>query len=101
MVGFKIVVSYIEVDIDFVLEVGVDYIIFDGCGGGMGFVFIILCDNINVFMILVLVCVCCYFDKCGVDDVILVIIGGLWVVEDFVKVMMLGVDVVVVVNFVF
>ena len=35
-VGFKIAASQIEKDIDFALEVGADYIILDGRGGGTG-----------------------------------------------------------------
>ena len=47
-VGFKIAASRIEEDIDFALEVGVDYIILDGRGGGTGAAPTILRDNINV-----------------------------------------------------
>jgi hypothetical protein len=35
-VGFKLSAQHIEDDIDFALDVGVDYIILDGRGGGTG-----------------------------------------------------------------
>ncbi|MFT6871339.1 MAG: glutamate synthase domain-containing protein 2 [Roseivirga sp.] len=47
-VGFKISAARLEEDIDFALEVGVDYIILDGRGGGTGAAPTILRDNINV-----------------------------------------------------
>ena len=47
-IGFKISAARIEEDIDFALEVGVDYIILDGRGGGTGAAPTVLRDNINV-----------------------------------------------------
>lgn len=97
-VGFKIAASHIEADIDFALEVGVDYIILDGRGGGTGSAPTILRDNINVPTIPALARARRHLDKRGVDDVTLVITGGLRVAEDFAKAMMLGADAVAVAN---
>lgn len=97
-VGFKIAASHIEADIDFALEAGVDYIILDGRGGGTGSAPTILRDNINVPTIPALARARRHLDKLGVDDVTLVITGGLRVAEDFAKAMMLGADAVAVAN---
>ena len=50
-IGFKIAASHIEKDIDFALECGVDYIILDRRGGGIGSLRSSLRDNINIPMI--------------------------------------------------
>ena len=47
-VGFKLSAQHIEKDIDAALEVGVDYIILDGRGGGTGAAPLIFRDNISV-----------------------------------------------------
>ncbi len=97
-VGFKIAASHIEADIDFALEVGVDYIILDGRGGGTGSAPTILRDNINVPTIPALARARRHLDKLGINDVTIVITGGLRVAEDFAKAMMLGADAVAVSN---
>lgn len=97
-VGFKIAASHIEADIDFALKVGVDYIILDGRGGGTGSAPTILRNNINVPTIPALARARRHLDKLGIDDVSLVITGGLRVAEDFAKAMMLGADAVAVSN---
>jgi glutamate synthase domain-containing protein 2 len=74
-VGFKIAASHIEADIDFALEVGVDYIILDGRGGGTGSAPTILRDNINVPTIPALARARRHLDKVGAEDVTLVITG--------------------------
>lgn len=97
-IGFKIAASHIEADIDFALEVGVDYIILDGRGGGTGSAPTILRDNINVPTIPALARARKHLDKIGATDITLIITGGLRVPEDFAKAMMLGADAIAVSN---
>ena len=97
-IGFKIAASHIEADIDFALEVGVDYIILDGRGGGTGSAPTILRDNINVPTIPALARARKHLDSVGAKDITLVITGGLRVAEDFAKAMMLGADAIAVSN---
>lgn len=97
-VGFKLAASRIEEDIDFALDVGVDYIILDGRGGGTGAAPSILRNNINVPTIPALARARRHLDSSGADGVTLVITGGLRVAEDFAKALMLGADAVAVAN---
>lgn len=97
-IGFKIAASRIEEDIDFALEVGVDYIILDGRGGGTGAAPSILRNNINVPTIPALARARKHLDKREAEGVTLVITGGLRVAEDFAKAMMMGADAVAVSN---
>jgi glutamate synthase domain-containing protein 2 len=97
-VGFKLAASRIEDDIDFALEVGVDYIILDGRGGGTGAAPSILRNNINVPTIPALARARRHLDSSAAEGVTLVITGGLRVAEDFAKALMLGADAVAVAN---
>ena len=97
-IGFKIAASHLEEDIQFALDVGVDYIILDGRGGGTGSAPTILRDNINVPTIPALARARKYMDTVGATDVSLVITGGLRIAEDFAKAMMLGADAIAVSN---
>lgn len=97
-IGFKIAASHIEKDIQFALDVGVDYIILDGRGGGTGSAPTILRDHINVPTIPALARARKYLDKVGANHVTLVITGGLRVAEDFAKALMLGADAIAVSN---
>jgi len=97
-IGFKIAASHIEADIDFALNVGVDYIILDGRGGGTGSAPTILRDNINVPTIAALARARKHLDKVGATGVTLIITGGLRLPEDFAKAMMLGADAIAVSN---
>lgn len=97
-IGYKIAASHIEADIDFALQVGVDYIILDGRGGGTGSAPTILRDNINVPTIPALARARKHLDKVQAKGVTLVITGGLRVPEDFAKAMMLGADAIAVSN---
>jgi glutamate synthase domain-containing protein 2 len=97
-IGFKIAASHIEADIDFALEVGVDYIILDGRGGGTGAAPIILRNNINVPTIPALARARKHLDLKGADGITLVITGGLRVPADFSKALMLGADAIAVSN---
>jgi len=97
-IGFKIAASHIEKDIQFALDVGVDYIILDGRGGGTGSAPTILRDHINVPTIPALARARKYLDNVGANHVTLVITGGLRVAEDFAKALMLGADAIAVSN---
>ncbi len=97
-IGFKIAASHIENDIDFALEVGVDYIILDGRGGGTGAAPSILRNNINVPTIPALARARKHLNKVGANDVTLIITGGLRVAEDFAKALMLGADAIAISN---
>ncbi len=97
-VGFKIAASRIEADIDFAIEVGVDYIILDGRGGGTGSAPTVLRDNINVPTIPALARARKHLDSINRQDITLVITGGLRLPEDFAKAMMMGADAIAVSN---
>lgn len=96
-IGFKIAASHIEADIDFAIEVGVDYIILDGRGGGTGSAPTVLRNNINVPTIPALARARKHLDNVD-PDVSLVITGGLRIAEDFAKAMMLGANAIAVSN---
>ena len=97
-VGFKIAASHIEADIDFALEVGADYIILDGRGGGTGSAPTVLRNNINVPTIPALARARKHLDRAGATDVALIVTGGLRIADDFAKAMMLGADAIAVSN---
>ena len=97
-IGFKIAASHIEDDIQFALDADADYIILDGRGGGTGAAPTVLRDNINVPTIPALARARKYLDTVGADDVTLIITGGLRIVDDFAKALMLGADAVAVSN---
>lgn len=97
-IGYKLSAQHIEKDIDAALEVGVDYIILDGRGGGTGAAPIIFRDNISVPTIPALARARRHLDKSGRSDVSLVITGGLRKPADFVKAMALGADAIAVSN---
>jgi glutamate synthase domain-containing protein 2 len=96
-VGFKLSAQHIEKDIDAALEVGVDYIILDGRGGGTGAAPLIFRDNISVPTIPALARARRHLDACG-TAVTLIITGGLRTPADFAKAMALGADGVAVSN---
>lgn len=97
-IGFKMAASHLEADLDFALEAGADYIILDGRGGGTGSAPKILRDHINIPTIPALARARRHFDKLGINDVSLIITGGLRVPEDFAKALMLGADAVAISN---
>lgn len=97
-IGFKLAASHIEKDIDFALNVGVDYIILDGRGGGTGAAPKVLRDHINVPTIPALARARKYLDISGANNVSLVITGGLRTASDFAKALMLGADAIAVSN---
>ncbi len=96
-IGYKLSAQHIEKDIDAALEVGVDYIILDGRGGGTGAAPILFRDNISVPTIPALARARRHLDATN-PDVTLVITGGLRKPADFIKAMALGADAIAVSN---
>ncbi|MEP2511940.1 MAG: glutamate synthase-related protein, partial [Reichenbachiella sp.] len=72
--------------------------ILDGRGGGTGAAPTVLRNNINVPTIPALARARKFLDEQGVQDVSLVITGGLRIAEDFAKALMLGADAIAVSN---
>lgn len=97
-VGFKLSAQHIEKDIDAALEVGADYIILDGRGGGTGAAPLIFRDNISVPTIPALARARRHLDSCVADGVTLIITGGLRHPADFAKALALGADGIAVSN---
>ncbi len=97
-IGYKLSAQHIEKDIDAALEVGVDYIILDGRGGGTGAAPILFRDNISVPTIPALARARRHLDTSGRSDITLVITGGLRKPADFVKALALGADAIALSN---
>lgn len=97
-VGFKLSAQHIEKDIDAALEIGVDYIILDGRGGGTGSAPLIFRDNISVPTIPALARARRHLDRSKADGVTLIATGGLRAPADFAKALALGADGVAVAN---
>ncbi|MBL1214287.1 MAG: Rieske 2Fe-2S domain-containing protein [Ignavibacteriae bacterium] len=97
-IGFKLSAQHIEADIQFALDVGVDYIILDGRGGGTGAAPELFKNNISVPTIPSLARARKYLNKQKADDVTLIITGGLRTESDFVKALALGADAIAVSN---
>jgi len=97
-VGYKLSAQRIERDLDAALEVGVDYVILDGRGGGTGAAPLLFRDNISVPTIPALARARRHLDASGAKDVTLVITGGLRTSADFVKAMALGADAIALSN---
>ena len=91
-IGFKMSANHIELDIDFALAAGADYIILDGRGGGTGAAPRLFRDHISVPTIPALARARHHLDERGRQDVTLIVTGGLRVPEDFIKAMALGAD---------
>ncbi|MES9851740.1 MAG: glutamate synthase-related protein [Candidatus Thiodiazotropha sp. L084R] len=97
-IGVKLSAQHVERDIEAALQIGVDYIILDGRGGGTGAAPLIFRDNISVPTIPALARARRYLDKKGRNDVSLVITGGLRLPADFIKALALGADAIAVSN---
>jgi glutamate synthase domain-containing protein 2 len=97
-IGYKLSAQHIEADIDAALEVGVDYIILDGRGGGTGAAPTLFRDNISVPTIPALARARAHLNGLDRNDVTLVITGGLRTPGDFVKAMALGADAIALSN---
>jgi len=97
-IGVKLSAQHIERDIEAALQLGVDYIILDGRGGGTGAAPLLFRDNISVPTIPALARARRYLDQQGRADVSLVITGGLRLPADFIKALALGADAIAVSN---
>ena len=97
-IGYKLSAQHIEKDIAAALEVGVDYIILDGRGGGTGAAPTIFRDNISVPTIPALARARRHLDALDRKDITLVITGGLRQPADFVKALAMGADAIAVSN---
>ncbi len=91
-VGFKLSAQHVERDIEAALQVGVDYVILDGRGGGTGAAPLLFRNNISVPTIPALARARRHLDRLRRGDVTLIITGGLRVPSDFAKAMALGAD---------
>lgn len=96
-IGYKLSAQQIEKDIDAALEVGVEYIILDGRGGGTGAAPLIFRDNISVPTMPALARARAHLDR-TMPDVTLVITGGLRTAPDFIKAMAMGADAIALSN---
>lgn len=97
-IGMKMSAQHIEEDIDFSLDVGADYIILDGRGGGTGAAPEIFKKNISVPTLVALARARRHLDLRGRRDITLIITGGLRTESDFVKALALGADGVALAN---
>ena len=97
-IGFKLSAQHVEKDLDAALEVGCDYVILDGRGGGTGAAPLIFRNNISIPTIPALARARRHLDARGRGDVSLIITGGLRVPSDFVKAMALGADAIALSN---
>jgi nitrite reductase/ring-hydroxylating ferredoxin subunit len=97
-IGFKLSAQHIEDDLDAALDVGVDYVIFDGRGGGTGSAPLLFRDNISVPTIPALARARRHLDAAGANNVTLIVTGGLRTPADFVKALALGADGIAVSN---
>lgn len=97
-VGFKLSAQHIEKDIDAALDIGVDYIILDGRGGGTGAAPALFRDNISVPTIPALARARRHLQHLQREDISLVITGGLRVPADFIKALALGADAIAISN---
>jgi glutamate synthase domain-containing protein 2 len=97
-IGVKLSAQHIERDIEAALQIGVDYIILDGRGGGTGDAPLLFRDNISVPTIPALARARRYLDKKDRRDITLIITGGLRVPADFIKALALGADAIAVAN---
>jgi len=97
-IGVKMSAQHIERDIDAALEIGVDYIILDGRGGGTGAAPELFKNHISIPTIPALARARRHLDARAAHDVTLIVTGGLRVAADFVKALALGADAVAVAN---
>ena len=97
-IGFKLSAQHIERDLDFALEVGSDYVILDGRGGGTGAAPNIFKNHISVPTMAAIARARRHLDRRGQGDVTLIATGGLRTEADFVKALALGADGIAVSN---
>jgi glutamate synthase domain-containing protein 2/nitrite reductase/ring-hydroxylating ferredoxin subunit len=98
-IGVKMSAQHVEADLDVALDLGVDYVILDGRGGGTGAAPTILRDNISVPLMAGLARARRRMDGQGLGrEVSLIATGGLRRPADVVKALALGADAVAVSN---
>lgn len=97
-IGVKLSAQHIEADLDAALEIGVDYVILDGRGGGTGAAPLLFRENISVPTIPALSRARKHLNRRGADHVSLVITGGLRIPAHFLKALALGADAVAISN---
>jgi hypothetical protein len=97
-IGFKLSAQHIEADLEAALEVGVDYVILDGRGGGTGAAPLLFRNHISVPTIPALGRARRFLDASDSPHVTLIITGGLRIPAEFVKAMALGADGIAVSN---
>ncbi|GAB5405619.1 MAG: glutamate synthase-related protein [Aureliella sp.] len=97
-IGVKMSAQHIEADIDFALEIGVDYIIIDGRGGGTGAAPDVFKNNISVPTMAAIARARQHLDALGRSDVTLIGTGGLRTDADFAKAIALGADAIAISN---
>lgn len=98
-IGFKLSAQHIEDDLDFAFDVGCDYVILDGRGGGTGAAPELFKDNISVPTIPALARARRHFERRRVGrEVTLIITGGLRTEGDFCKALALGAEGVALAN---
>lgn len=97
-VGYKMSAQHIERDIDAALEIGVDYLILDGRGGGTGAAPTIFRDNISVPTIPALARARRHLDRAHAHHVTLAVTGGIRTPADMVKALALGADAIALSN---
>jgi len=97
-IGVKMSAQHIEADLDAALDIGVDYVILDGRGGGTGAAPTIFRDTISVPTIAALPRARRHLDLAGARGVSLIATGGLRRPQDMVKALALGADAVAVSN---
>ncbi|GJM22038.1 MAG: glutamate synthase [Planctomycetota bacterium] len=97
-IGYKLSAQHVEEDLDAALEIGVDYVILDGRGGGTGAAPLVFRDHISVPTMAALARARRHLDKRAAEHVTLVATGGLRTAPDFVKALALGADAVALSN---
>ncbi|MBI4943670.1 MAG: Rieske 2Fe-2S domain-containing protein [Actinobacteria bacterium] len=97
-VGVKMSAQHVEADLDAALDLGVDYVILDGRGGGTGAAPTIFRDTISVPTMAALARARRHLDLAGARHVTLVATGGFRRPADVVKALALGADAVAVSN---
>lgn len=97
-IGVKMSAQHVERDLDAALDVGIDYVILDGRGGGTGAAPKLFRDNISVPSMAALARARRHLDACNASSVTLVATGGLRRPADFVKALALGADAVALSN---
>ena len=96
-IGAKLSAQHIEADLDAAAEIGVDYVILDGRGGGTGAAPLVFRDHISVPTIPAVARARRHLDSIE-SDITLVATGGLRTHMDFVKALALGADAIALSN---